>query len=72
MKNFVTVGVTFGFVRNYKDGMIGLTSSSQVAIISMVNFSCLLIFNLKYKTFFFNIFNTEVIQRFQHVLFFGS
>ena len=40
--------------------MIGVTSSSEVAITSTVNFPFLLIFNFKCTTFFFNIFNTEV------------
>ena len=40
--------------------MIGLTSSSQLAITSMVNFPRLLILNFKCTASFFNIFNTEV------------
>ena len=42
------------------NGMIRLTSSSQVAITSMTNFPCLLMFNFQYTVFFFNIFATEV------------
>ena len=40
--------------------MIGLTSSSQLAITSMVNFPRLLILNFKCTASFFDIFNTEV------------
>ena len=42
--------------------MIGLTSSSQVAITSMNNFPCLLMFNFQYTAFFFNIFDREVMS----------
>ena len=42
--------------------MVGLTSSSQVAITSMTHFPCLLIFNFQYTAFFFNIFDTEVVS----------
>ena len=42
--------------------MIGLTSSSQVAITSMTNFPCLLMFNFQYTAFFFNILDTEVMS----------
>ena len=41
--------------------MIDLTSFSPVAITSMVKFPCLLIFNFKYTSFFFNVINTEVM-----------
>ena len=42
--------------------MIGLTSSSQVAITSMTNFPCLLMFNFQYAALLFNIFDTEVMS----------
>ena len=42
------------------NGMIGLTSS-QVAITSMTNFPCLLMFSFQYTAFFFSIFDTEVM-----------
>ena len=58
---------TFGDSRCYiwcckelLNGMICLISSSQVAITSMTNFPCLLIFNFQYTVFFLNIFDTEV------------
>ena len=43
------------------NGMICLISSSQVAVISMTNFSCLLMMNFQYTVFFLNIFYTEVM-----------
>ena len=39
--------------------MIGLTSSSQVAITIITNFPCLLMFSFQYTAFFFNIFDTS-------------
>ena len=44
------------------NSMIGLTSSSQVAITSMTNFPCLLMFNFQHTAFFFNILDTEVMS----------
>ena len=44
------------------NGMIGLTSSSQVAITSMTNFPCSLLFSFQYTAFFFNIFDTDVMS----------
>ena len=41
------------------NGMIGLTSSSQVAITIITNFPCLLMFSFQYTAFFFNIFDTS-------------
>ena len=44
------------------NGMIGLTSSSQVAITSMTNFPCSLLFSFQYTAFFFNLFDTDVMS----------
>ena len=54
------------------NGMICLISSSEVAITSMTNFSCLLMFSFQYAVFFLNIFDTEVMAINVYFFFLGG